>query len=1087
MNTRLANPYVVGTPVPGGQSFFGREDVFQLVQDTLGVPTQNMIVLYGQRRIGKTSLLHRLVTRLSGSFHAVLFDLQGKGQHDLPTLLSDLSAAIARSLDRPVPEPSTFVSGPDVFSEIFLPEVYAALGPRRLLILFDEFDVLGDEPSSSDDLAGNQLFDYLQNLIGREPRLACIFVIGRRVDELPIQYRALFKQAVFHRLSVLPRREAIELIARPAAGALQYAPEAIDAILDLTAGHPYLTQLLCYVIFRRLAAAGRVTATAEDVAACLDEALEIGAGGLDWFWEGLPRAERIMLSALAETLRPGLLGSDPAAAGGSNGNSRPVSSEEELLRTLSRHRVRLLDVELTSARQRLIEWEIVAHEDDGYRFVIDLVGRWIAREHPLDRAQHDIDVISQRATRYFNNARDAHLAGDLALAIEDYRRALAANPHHFGARLGLAQSLQESHDAPAAIVEYEKAYLIEPSSARDGLVSARLALGAACQERGDLEAAVDEFERVLRLAPSDDEAQNRLVAIWIQRGEAQMAGADDAAAVSAFARALAITPDDTSVRSRIKDIVRRRSESAEARGAWESAFKSLALLAEHLPDDKQLQMWLGDTRSKWRAHNYYELAVRAQSVGDRLTATEECRHALGANPHHAEARLLLAALLHEAGDLTGAVEEYELAYRLDAASAALGLAQARLQRAVELESQGDWVAAVVDYERALEAQPNADTARRRLPGIYVRWGDDHLAAGRFDDAVASFRKALLIAIQPQTLARPIKAKLAEYSQGQRAAGNWDAAVAAIARLRSDLMLRDRESDGWLVDVWMQRGEAILSAGRYKDAASTFRQTLQVAADASDAASVLARIKSTFFTHAEALLQAGQPDTAITALMTLIEVFGGDAETFAGLARAWSVRGDQDLAHDRLDEAEHAFQRALELQPSNPDVVARLTAVAQRRAYFDTERLRVEAAAHAARKDWIEAERLYRRLVVDLRDEASHSAYASVSEEIRLEELYALAQSCHSHGKWDAAIPVWIEICHSRGDYAGRGGPKAALLLAEAIERSAGIAQANERALARLQRRARVAWIAAGLFAAFALGELIYALAAGLLRIPGLTP
>jgi tetratricopeptide (TPR) repeat protein len=1083
MNTRLANPYVVGAPLSGNQGFYGREDVFKFVRDTLVVPAQNVIVLYGQRRIGKTSLLHQLIARIGDDFHAVLFDLQGRGQHDLPVMLIDLSAAIARSLKLPALEPSAFDSGRDAFRETFLPEVAAALGSRRLLILFDEFDVLGDESSTSDGLGGNQLFGYLRAWLAHDPRLACIFVIGRRLDELPIHYRSLFKQAVFRRLSVLPRPDAVELITQPAAGALDFAPDAIDAILDLSAGHPYLTQLVCHVVFKRLVAADRHTVTPDDVSACLDEALEIGTGGLDWFWEGLPRAERLMLSALAEAMRNGPPASSRATIAGANGKSHPAVTEEELFQTLSRHRVRLLGVELTGARQRLLEWEILARDGNTYRFVIDLVRRWIAREHPLDRAQQDIDLISQRATRYFNNARDAHLVGDLSLAIEDYRRALVANPNHFGAQLGLAQALQESSDLPAAIAEYEKAYQIDPSSARDGLVSARLAFGIAHHARGDLDAAVIQLEHVLRLAPSDDEAQTRLIDIWIQRGEAELARQQYASAVDAFSRALNITPDAPALQTRIKSIVRRFSETAETRLAWEVAFESLSLLAEHLPGDEQLQTWLNDTRARWRAHNYYEMARRARSAGDHQTTIEECRRALESNPNHAQARLMLAAALQQIGELTSAIAEYAQAYRLDPQSTAAGLAQALLQRAAALEARSELVAAAADYEAVLELTPGADGARQRLPEIYMRWGDEHLAAPRLDEAVAAYRKALLVAAQPHTLARPIKSRLAEFSQARRAAGDWDAAIAAIARLRTDLMMRDRETDGWLIDLWLARGETALNAGRYDDSAPSYKQALQVAADAGDPAPTLGRIKARFFTHANMHLQSERPEAAIGVFTALINITGSDAETFAALAHVWSVRGDIDFKRGRLAEAESAFHRALELQPDSQEIMARLTAVAERRRQAAIEKLRAEGAIHAERRAWAKAEEVYRQLVVEYHDEASRPLFAHASEETRLEELYALAQSFHSTSSWDAAIPIWLTICHSRGDYVGRDGQNAILLLAEAIAHRAGIAQANETALSRLKRRVRLAWIVAIALGAIAIGEVIFAFASGLLKLP----
>ncbi len=238
MSTRLSNPYIVGTPLSGEHGFYGRKDTLRFVLDTLAVETQNVIVLYGQRRIGKTSLLHQLIKRDDERFHAVLFDLQGKGREGLAAMLVDLATTIARSLSLIAPDPATFDSDPNSFRDDFLPQIYAELGKKRLLLLFDEFDVLGDEPSSPDNQADDDLLAFLQKLIAEEQSLAYVFVIGRRIDELPLHYRSLFKQAIFRRLSIMQPQETVQLITRPAAGVLDYAPDAIKAIVSLTSGHP---------------------------------------------------------------------------------------------------------------------------------------------------------------------------------------------------------------------------------------------------------------------------------------------------------------------------------------------------------------------------------------------------------------------------------------------------------------------------------------------------------------------------------------------------------------------------------------------------------------------------------------------------------------------------------------------------------------------------------------------------------------------------------------------------------------------------------------------------------------------------------
>ena len=55
------NPYIIGKPLREGELFFGREDVFQYIRQNLkGEYRDNIIILHGQRRTGKTSILYQL-------------------------------------------------------------------------------------------------------------------------------------------------------------------------------------------------------------------------------------------------------------------------------------------------------------------------------------------------------------------------------------------------------------------------------------------------------------------------------------------------------------------------------------------------------------------------------------------------------------------------------------------------------------------------------------------------------------------------------------------------------------------------------------------------------------------------------------------------------------------------------------------------------------------------------------------------------------------------------------------------------------------------------------------------------------------
>ena len=54
------NPYVAGAPMQGEKGCFGRQDTLDWATRGLRNPANNSLVLFGQRRIGKTTLLLQL-------------------------------------------------------------------------------------------------------------------------------------------------------------------------------------------------------------------------------------------------------------------------------------------------------------------------------------------------------------------------------------------------------------------------------------------------------------------------------------------------------------------------------------------------------------------------------------------------------------------------------------------------------------------------------------------------------------------------------------------------------------------------------------------------------------------------------------------------------------------------------------------------------------------------------------------------------------------------------------------------------------------------------------------------------------------
>jgi AAA+ ATPase superfamily predicted ATPase len=90
---RPSNPYIAGNPVRGQEKFIGRADVLRDVERTLRHPDENAIVLFGQRRIGKTSVLLNVERELAAKqeYTPIYFDLQDKAALPLAEVLYQMA------------------------------------------------------------------------------------------------------------------------------------------------------------------------------------------------------------------------------------------------------------------------------------------------------------------------------------------------------------------------------------------------------------------------------------------------------------------------------------------------------------------------------------------------------------------------------------------------------------------------------------------------------------------------------------------------------------------------------------------------------------------------------------------------------------------------------------------------------------------------------------------------------------------------------------------------------------------------------------------------------------------------------------
>lgn len=509
MNRSLLNPYIAGNQVGNRNNFIGRRELLREVKTLLSDPECRHILLYGQRRIGKTSLLYYLEKELKVDkiFFPVFFDLQPLSDKPLADILRELADAIAQKLNLPDPRRALIWEPEETFQKTWLPQVLSQLAEGcSLVLLFDEFDVLAhpdNHPSNADQLSTYGLLEYLPRLLEEtSSKLKCISVIGRHRNDLSIAAQSLQKLPQQRLVSLLKIEDTEELIRFSERDkTLMWNDGAVNRVIQLTAGHPYLTQLICYHVWNLKHRVNSVSialaATTQDVNTVIPDVLkEAGQQQIVPFWDTLSPTERAVAVVIASF--------GPA----------PVT-QDQLGTLLLESKMRLAMREVDNALQSLRERDLLEEVVGGVHFRVELVRQWIEQNKNIEDLQREILTSGTEAEKQYELASISFQKGDLERALDRTREALVANPYHIKSRQLLAEIFYTQHKLDEALEVLEKLHQDEPKEATDRLIEIYM-------KRAKDVANIDEkliwYQKVLKIRPLYRLAHDGVVRIWTDKG-----------------------------------------------------------------------------------------------------------------------------------------------------------------------------------------------------------------------------------------------------------------------------------------------------------------------------------------------------------------------------------------------------------------------------------------------------------------------------------------------------------------------------------------------------------------------------------------
>ena len=316
-------PYSLEAVVSDADLVGRRSELLQLMRLTT-VPTVGSGFIYGQKRVGKTSLANAVKNRLehaSDENWVVIY--KGSGEYhgdDAASTLRQMGETLAQSLKANIPQ----------LSKVKIPNFSHGIAPLlglidqalqhtdKLLFILDEFDELPLELVNRSSTISTALFLPLREmsaksgcgflLVGGEGMQQIVTLQGDRLNKFsPVEVDYFSKSDHWSDFS--------ELIRRPVQDWLEISDTALDTLYENSAGNPYFAKLLASQLSLDMVESRFTNASEVDMeAAIIKKCSGIVASSFAHFWsdgliehsgdvDGIRTIRRSVLIAVARALR----------------------------------------------------------------------------------------------------------------------------------------------------------------------------------------------------------------------------------------------------------------------------------------------------------------------------------------------------------------------------------------------------------------------------------------------------------------------------------------------------------------------------------------------------------------------------------------------------------------------------------------------------------------------------------------------------------------------------------------------------------------------------------------------------------------
>jgi type I restriction enzyme M protein len=279
----IGSPYITGDPVKPHQKMplYGRDDILESISRYIS-ESGNVVLLEGNRRVGKSSILYHLQSNdyIPGwiCVYMSLQECEGCDKSGIPAwsiwlvMASQIVIALVKAgkeVSLPDGETVSLKSGrfyqrkiktaikelisidsPFYDFQSYLEELLEELkaSSTGIVIMIDEFDKL--QEGIDNEVTTPQVPENIRSIIHRYDNFSAILTGSKRLQRLRQEYwSALFGLGIRVGVSELALPNARQLVTVPSIGQLNFTSESVDLIVEQTGKYPFLIQCLCNKIY----------------------------------------------------------------------------------------------------------------------------------------------------------------------------------------------------------------------------------------------------------------------------------------------------------------------------------------------------------------------------------------------------------------------------------------------------------------------------------------------------------------------------------------------------------------------------------------------------------------------------------------------------------------------------------------------------------------------------------------------------------------------------------------------------------------------------------------------------------------------